>query len=72
MNRLKQTLIGAAALLATATVALIALVPSQGDATVFAPPQRVKSEAIAAEGKVGFRCFCVSPVLFLIVSQEVV
>lgn len=54
MNRLKQTLIGAGALLATATVALVVLLPTQQDiGTVMYPPARHGSDsAIAAEGKV--------------------
>jgi hypothetical protein len=52
MNRLKQTLIGAGALLATATIALVVLLPSQKDMDiVMYPPSRNRSEAIAAGNK---------------------
>lgn len=59
MNRLKQTLIGAGALLATATVALVVLLPTQQDiGTVMYPPARHGSDsAIAAEGKVYRYCY---------------
>ncbi|KAG0626487.1 hypothetical protein M758_2G130300 [Ceratodon purpureus] len=52
MNRLKQTLVGAGALLASATVALVVLLPAQRDMdTVMYPPSRNGSEAIAAGSK---------------------
>lgn len=56
MNRLKQTLIGAAALLVTATASLFLLVPPQNNdtAAVFIP-KRSSSGALAAETKVGLR-----------------
>lgn len=56
MNRLKQTLIGAGALLATATAALVILLPPQQDMdTVMYPPPRNRSEAIAADNKTVLR-----------------
>lgn len=56
MNRLKQTLIGAAALLVTATASLFLLVPPQDNntAAVFIP-KRSSLGALAAETKVGLR-----------------
>lgn len=50
MNRLKQTLIGSGALLATATAALVVLLPPQQDmGTVMYTPSRNRSAAVAAD-----------------------
>lgn len=55
MNRLKQTLIGAGALLATATAALLVLLPAQEVPETVMYPPRHGSEVIAAEGKTAFK-----------------
>lgn len=54
MNRLKQTLVGAGALLATATAALVILVPPQNDmgTIMYTPPPRSATEAVAPTMKV--------------------
>lgn len=56
MNRLKQTLIGAAALLVTATASLFLLMPSQNNESVAVfTLKKSSSGALAAQTKVGLR-----------------
>lgn len=56
MNRLKQTLLGAAALLATATLSLFWLVPPQNnDTAVVFTPKKGSSLALTADSKVEIR-----------------
>lgn len=61
MNRLKQTLIGAGALLATATAALVVLSPVQdsSDMLMF-PSPRHTSEALTADSNASFQCLLCS------------